>query len=77
MTDVKWQQYLIRPDKNINLSDWDPESTPAWKSDKDEAEKYIQKLNTELETLQELLFAQGSIRFWSSCKAWIPAGRMA
>jgi PPK2 family polyphosphate:nucleotide phosphotransferase len=59
MTDVKWQQYLIRPGKNINLSDWDPESTPAWKSDKDDAEKCIQELNTKLEALQELLFAQG------------------
>jgi len=59
MTDVKWRRYLVPPGKNINLSDWDPQSTPAWKSDKDAAEKRILELNNELEALQELLFAQG------------------
>jgi PPK2 family polyphosphate:nucleotide phosphotransferase len=59
MTDINWRQYLIKPDQNVNLSNWDPASTPAWKSGKGEAEKCIQELNTRLEALQELLFAQG------------------
>lgn len=58
MTDVAWQRYIIRPDQNVTLSDWDPASTHAWKSDKAEAEKRIQELNAELETLQERLYAQ-------------------
>ena len=59
MTDINWRQYLIKPDQKVNLSDWDPASTPAWESGKKEAEKCIQELNTRLEALQELLFAQG------------------
>jgi len=59
MSDIQWHRYSIKPDQNVNLSDWDPASTPAWKSDKDKAEKRIQEINKELEALQELLFAQG------------------
>jgi PPK2 family polyphosphate:nucleotide phosphotransferase len=58
MTDVKWQQYVIRPDQEINLSDWNPASTAGWKSDKDKGEQRIQELNREMEVLQELLFAE-------------------
>jgi PPK2 family polyphosphate:nucleotide phosphotransferase len=58
MTDIQWKRYIIQPDKNINLSDWDPAGTEGWKSDKNEAEQKLQKLNTELEALQELLFAE-------------------
>jgi len=58
MTDIQWHRYLIPPDQTIDLSDWDPASTAAWKSDKDDAEQRLQQLNTELEALQELLFAQ-------------------
>jgi PPK2 family polyphosphate:nucleotide phosphotransferase len=58
MTDIQWKRYIIQPDKNISLSDWDPAGTEGWKSDKNEAEQKLQKLNTELEALQELLFAE-------------------
>ncbi len=59
MAEVKWHRYLIPPEQEINLKDWDPEGTAAWKSDKNEAVKYTQQLNTELEALQELLYAEG------------------
>ena len=58
MTEVKWHRYLIPSNQDITLSDWDPAGTAAWKSDKNEAEKCIQQLNTELEALQELLYAE-------------------
>ncbi len=58
MTDIHWRRYLIPPDEDISLSRWDPADTSAWKSDKAEAKQRIQQLNTELETLQELLYAQ-------------------
>lgn len=59
MTDITWHRYIVRPDQNVNLSDWDPENTPAWKEDKEAAEERLLKLNDELESLQEILFAQG------------------
>jgi PPK2 family polyphosphate:nucleotide phosphotransferase len=58
MTDIQWHRYMIRPDQNIKLADWDPASTSGWDSDKSEAEKRLEKLNTELEALQELLYAE-------------------
>ena len=58
MTDIRWQRYLIQPDQKVVLADWDPDSTDAWKSDKEEAEQRLQQLNDELEALQELFFAQ-------------------
>src|SRR3972149_7294579 len=58
MTDVKWHRYIIHPDQDIHLSDWDPDRTEGWKTDKDDAERHIQELNTEMEALQELLFAE-------------------
>ena len=58
MTEVQWRQYQIKSHQDIALADWDPESTEAWKSDKTEAKQRIQDLNAELETLQELLYAQ-------------------
>ena len=58
MTEVKWRQYLVQPDQDVKLSDWEPDRTEGWKSDKGDAERRLQKLNGELEALQELLFAE-------------------
>jgi PPK2 family polyphosphate:nucleotide phosphotransferase len=58
MTDIQWHRYVIRPDQKIALSDWDPENTSGWDADKNAAEVRLQKLNTELEALQEQLFAE-------------------
>jgi hypothetical protein len=59
MTDIPWTRYLIQPDQSVKLSDWDPESTPAWKGDREAAEMRIQQINDELEALQEQLYAEG------------------
>jgi PPK2 family polyphosphate:nucleotide phosphotransferase len=59
MTDISWKRYLVPPSQSIDLSDWDPSKTPAWKGDKASALQRIQQLNAELESLQELLFAEG------------------
>ena len=59
MSDISWKRYLIPPSKSIDLSDWAPDSTPAWKGDKDAALPVLQQFNAELESLQELLFAEG------------------
>ena len=59
MTDINWKRYLVKPGQDINLAEWDPAKTPAWKGDKDSALEQVGKINAELETLQELLFAEG------------------
>jgi PPK2 family polyphosphate:nucleotide phosphotransferase len=59
MTDIEWKRYLIKPGQSVDLSEWDPASTPAWKHDKEAAEQRTRQLNAELEKLQELLFAEG------------------
>ena len=59
MKDIEWKRYLVKPGQAVDLTDWDPAETPAWKADKDAALQRVAGLNTELETLQELLFAEG------------------
>ena len=59
MNDIEWKRYLVKPGQAVDLTDWDPAETPAWKADKDAALQRVAGLNTELETLQELLFAEG------------------
>ena len=59
MIDIQWTRYVVKPDQTVDLSEWDPAGTPAWKFDKDAAEKRTKQLNAELEELQELLFAEG------------------
>ena len=59
MSDISWKRYLVPPSQSIDLSDWAPDSTPAWKFDKETALQRLQQLNAELESLQELLFAEG------------------
>jgi len=59
MTDINWKRYRVKPEQAINLSEWNPAETPAWKGDRDSALEQVGKINAELETLQELLFAEG------------------
>ena len=59
MTDIPWKRYLIKPGQAIHLGEWDPAETPAWKGDKETALEQLNELNTRLEGLQELLFAEG------------------
>jgi PPK2 family polyphosphate:nucleotide phosphotransferase len=58
MSDIQWQRYLVRPDQNIDLTEWDPASTDGWEGDREAAEQRLIKLNNEFEALQELLFAE-------------------
>ena len=58
MTDIPWQRYIVKPGQKVDLSSWDPQSTPAWKGDKESGEAYIPKINDELEALQEQLYAE-------------------
>lgn len=55
-------RYRVKPGEKVNLSDWDPNDSSAFDGDKDQGNEEILKLNTKLENLQELLYAEGKHR---------------
>jgi PPK2 family polyphosphate:nucleotide phosphotransferase len=52
------ERYRIRPGSKVDLDRFDPDETPAFDGDKQAAEAVIDRLNDELEELQELLHAR-------------------
>ena len=52
-------RYRVKPGKKVDLSDWDPNDSSAFDGAKDGSKEEILKLNTRLEQLQELLYAEG------------------
>ncbi|WP_036258844.1 AMP/ADP-polyphosphate phosphotransferase [Meiothermus cerbereus] len=52
-------KYRIQPNGSFRLKDYDPDETSAFKGGKQEALEALAKLNKRLETLQELLYAEG------------------
>lgn len=52
------KKYLIQPGSKVNLGDFDPADTSEYKGGKKEAQEVLLTLNTELEALQEMLYAQ-------------------
>ena len=51
--------YRVEPGQEIDLSQWDPSDASRFDGDKSEGRKELLELNGQLETLQELLYAQG------------------
>jgi PPK2 family polyphosphate:nucleotide phosphotransferase len=56
-------EYLLVQGKRVNLAEWDPAETEGYKGNKEDALLEIEKLNTKLESLQELLYAEGKHKF--------------
>lgn len=52
------ERYRVKPGSRVNLKDWDPDDTRGFDGDKEDAAPQLEKLNNELEALQELLFAE-------------------
>ena len=52
------EQYRVRPNSRIDLSQWDPNDTSAFAGDKREAREALRALSKRLEELQELLYAE-------------------
>ncbi len=48
--------YRVEPDVTINLNEWDPDDTGG--QDKDSAEQELKELTSQLEDLQQLLYAE-------------------
>jgi PPK2 family polyphosphate:nucleotide phosphotransferase len=52
-------RYRIAPDTRVRLAEWDPRHTGAYGEGKDAAKDRLKELNRRLESLQELLYAEG------------------
>lgn len=52
------QIYRVKQDEKIDISELDPEDNRFFSGSKDEAESHIVELNKQLDTLQEILFAE-------------------
>lgn len=52
------KRYLIRPGQKVDLKDWDPSESAEFKGGKQEGLAAIATLVSELDALQELLYAQ-------------------
>jgi PPK2 family polyphosphate:nucleotide phosphotransferase len=51
-------KYRVAPGTKVNLSNWEPDDTAAAPGDKHETKKILLDRNQELETLQEMFYAQ-------------------
>ncbi len=52
------KQYLVKPETKVKLSKWDPNDMGDFKGGKEEGLAKLEKLNSKLEALQELMFAE-------------------
>jgi PPK2 family polyphosphate:nucleotide phosphotransferase len=52
------QRYRVKPNAQVDLGQWDPDDRSAFDGGKKKARKALKKLNTHLEELQELLYAE-------------------
>lgn len=52
------KRYRVEPGSEIHLSDWDPSDTAGFDGGKEEGRRYLSGLNQQLESLQELLYAE-------------------
>jgi PPK2 family polyphosphate:nucleotide phosphotransferase len=57
-SEVNMQIYRVKQDEKIDISELDPEDNRFFSGSKDEAESHIVELNKQLDTLQEILFAE-------------------
>jgi PPK2 family polyphosphate:nucleotide phosphotransferase len=55
-------RYRVKPDQKITLDVWDANETGDFEGGKTAGKAHLRYLNAELETLQELLYAEGKYR---------------
>ncbi len=68
--------FRVAPGTTVDLSKVDTRATPFWDADdKDEAREHLLVLNDRLETLQELLWAQGTERILVVLQAMDAGGK--
>ncbi len=52
------QQFRVKPGKNVDLDDWNPSETGNFSGSKGDAAGELERMNTQLAELQELLFGE-------------------
>ena len=72
---MKYKKYLVKPGRNIELKDFDPNDTSEFDDKKKEGQKAFLKINKEIEALQELLFAEGKQRLLVILQAMDTGGK--
>jgi PPK2 family polyphosphate:nucleotide phosphotransferase len=72
---MKYKKYLVKPGRNIELKDFDPNDTSEFDGKKKEGQKAFLKINKEIEALQELLFAEGKQRLLVILQAMDTGGK--
>ncbi len=56
------KRYRVKPGAKVDLDRWDPADTAAFKGDKKDSQKRLEKLGGQLHELQEVLYAEGRRR---------------
>jgi PPK2 family polyphosphate:nucleotide phosphotransferase len=69
------KQYLVKPDSKIKLSKCDPNDTGDFKGGKKEGAARLEELNSKLDVLQELLFAEHKHKVLVVLQAMDTAGK--
>jgi len=72
---VKPADTRIPPDTKVKLSDWDADDTDIIGKDKSDARERLDEYRTQLETLQELLYAEGKHKLLIVLQAMDTAGK--
>lgn len=52
------KRYLVKPGSKLDLSEWDPNDTGDFKGDKKSALSEVAKLDSKMDALQEILYAE-------------------
>jgi PPK2 family polyphosphate:nucleotide phosphotransferase len=60
--ETSMERYRVAPGTVVRLADHDPRDTAAFDGEKDEGKERLRDLNRRLESLQELLYAEGRRR---------------
>lgn len=69
------KRYLVKPGEKVDLDEWDPDDRKAFRGDKEQAQAKTQKLDQQLDALQELLYAEHKHKILVVLQAMDTAGK--
>ena len=69
------KRYQVEPGSHVDLDEWDPNDRSGFDGSKEEAQLELERLNRELEQLQELLYAEHKHRLLVILQAMDTGGK--
>ncbi len=72
---MNYNKYLVSPDEKIKMKDYDPNDSSEFEGKKKEGRKALEKVNAEIEALQELMYAEGKNRLLVVLQAMDTGGK--